>query len=87
MDSIGPIVTLVLSIVGVLLKCWQDNKPARQEEQKDEETEKDREAIASGNVVAVNAIVDSLSTKTTGDPSGLPNDKDTARDIAAITGL
>ena len=86
----GPLLLAIISLVGVMVKTWQDCAPNRAEGAKNAETAKDRKAIASGNVAAVNLLVDSMQpvqTAAASNPSGLSNDSDTARELAAITGI
>lgn len=90
MASIGPIITLALTIMGVLLKIWQDAAPARTQENRNEEIQKGRTAIAGTDAAPVAERIDGLLTVQVGAPSGdtakLGTDADTARRLAEITG-
>ena len=60
MGSLGPILTIIGSIILILLKTWQDGSPDRSEEKRDAEIQQGRTDIASGDVAAVSIRIDSV---------------------------
>jgi hypothetical protein len=81
----GAVITGVLAIVSTLLKWWMDNAPARAQESSDEDKEKLREAISSGDAIALGAAIDSVPDNTS-NTTGQPTDQDIERGLAKITG-
>jgi len=55
-----PIITGVLTIIGLLLKAWMDKAPQRAKENQDDATQGGRANLAAGNVGAVNDRIDVL---------------------------
>jgi hypothetical protein len=53
-------------------KAWQDGKPARTVEDRNEEIQKGRADIASGNAAAVSVRIDRVPTIQTGAPGNTP---------------
>ena len=90
MAALGPIITLVLTIIGILAKAWQDGRPARAAEERNDEIQKGRADIAGTVAAPVAERVDSLLTVQAGARSGdsakLGTDSDTARRLTEITG-
>lgn len=86
MDSIGPILTVIGSIILVLLKAWQDGKPGRDKENRNEEIQRGRQAITGGDVAAVEQRIDRVPARASGTAARLGSDEDTQRRLAALTG-
>lgn len=86
MGSIGPIITIIGSILLVLIKAWQDGAPARDKETRDEEIQKGRRDIADGNVAAVSVRIDEATRGVAGVGAGASEggDSDTLRRLAAL---
>ena len=90
MAAIGPIITLLLTILGILAKSWQAGQPARTAEERNDEIQKGRADIAGTVAAPVAERVDRLLTVQAGSGPGdspkLGSDADTARRLAEITG-
>lgn len=80
-----PLITAVLSLLGIIVKTWQDGAPVRKEASRNAEIQQGREDIASGNAAAVGTRIDSVPSAT-GHIAKLGPDEDTARRLAEITG-
>lgn len=84
------IVTSILSILAYLapflIEAWTTGTPARIKEKQDAERQKVRNAIATGDVAAVNSVVDRLlsdvSMPTTGTASDSPERQHSDASIA-----
>ena len=89
MESIGPLLTIIGSVILVLLKAWQDGNPARLQEVSNEKRQQGRQDINNGNVSAVESRIDSVLTVSAGTADSgsvrLGDDADTARRLAEIT--
>lgn len=83
--SIGPIITILGSVLLVLIKVWQDGQPKRDQEASNDDKEKLRKVIAGVDAAALGAAIDSVPSST-GDSSRFSSDQDIARGIAEITG-
>ena len=73
-----PIVSAVLSLIGYMLKIWEDGAPQRAQEATNAANQQGRTDIASGNDAAVSERIDSVlavpATTGAGDPPGVGHD-------------
>lgn len=89
-----PVISAVLSLVGILLKMWVDGAPQRAQEAQDEDTQRERADIAAANhgdaaaVTCINERIDRLSAPDpdTSDPVGQHGAGDLLGELRNLTG-
>lgn len=86
MSEWGAAIAALLTLIGWGVKQWLTGAPERKKEAEDDERQKTRNAISSGDVVAANSVVDRLlptdGMPTTGTTSDSPERQHSDASIA-----
>ena len=58
--SLAPLIPLLVSILGILLKTWVDGKPKREEKKEEKKEQENRNVLEKGDVNSLMSRVDKL---------------------------
>lgn len=83
----GAAITAVFAVVLALLKWWQSQQPARDQEQRYDEIQQGRADIANGDVNSVNARIDRLLSRQSQHAPGQRRDEAIAGSLGTILGV